>query len=289
MKRRLAVLLGFILCGLGCFAQDSLYARRVIGDMSAPSMFGRCESHRGDSIAAAYIRNELKQIGVTALADDYYQYFPIEKSRTKPPITSIGYRTQNVCGIIPGESDSLVVYTAHYDHLGTHGDTLFPGAHDNASGVAAVLDLARTTIQSKPHYTHIFYFFSGEEAGLIGSRYAATHLLFDPQKVRILCNIDMFCGGDEGFMVVNANAENTRSFVERLQLINDQIHATVKIGRRDNASNSDHYYFTALCPAIFIYTLGGPHGNYHSPDDTCDNCGLGNYENILTLISLLSL
>lgn len=199
------------------------------------------------------------------------------------------YPTQNVCGIVPGEVDTMVVYTAHYDHLGTMGDSVtFYGAHDNASGVAAVLDLARMSVSEHPHYTHVFCFFSGEEAGLCGSKYAFEHPLFDYDKVRLLINIDMFCGGDEGLMIFNAEAPETKPYVERLEVLNNALDIAPEIRRRQNRPNSDHYYFTKKVPAIFILTMGQRYGGYHDPDDTCDRCGLDHYLNYLTLISSLS-
>ena len=165
-----------------------------------------------------------------------------------------------------------------------HGDTIFFGAHDNASGTAAVLDLARMCNQQRGRYTYVFLFFGGEESGLIGSGYFADMPLIKMNKVKLLVNIDLFCGGDEGLMVVNANAKETKPYVDLLEQLNEQRHYAAKIGRRDNARNSDHYYLSQDCPAIFIYTLGGPYGGYHSPTDTCDGCGLGNYMNFMTLL-----
>jgi Zn-dependent M28 family amino/carboxypeptidase len=178
----------------------------------------------------------------------------------------------------------MIVFTAHYEHLGMSGDTIFYGAHDNASGTAAVMDLARMANLQRGHYTYVFLLFGGEESGLIGSRYFADNPLIPLSKVKLLINIDLFCGGDEGLMVVNANSRETTPYVDLLQQINDLHGFTAKISRRDNARNSDHYYFTAHCPAIFIYTLGGPFGGYHSPTDTCDGCGLANYHRHMSLL-----
>lgn len=200
------------------------------------------------------------------------------------------YSTQNVCGYVEGEVDTMIVFTAHYDHLGTMGDSvIFHGAHDNASGVAAVLDLARMAAAEKPHYTQVFYLFSGEEAGLQGSRYAVEHPLFDFSKVRLLVNIDMFCGGSEGLMVFNATAENVQPYFERLQNLNQVLEIVPEIRPRENRPNSDHYHFAKLMPTLFILTMGGEYGGYHDPDDICDRCGLEHYLNYLTLISSLGL
>ena len=265
-------------------AQDSAYVRRIISDLSSPAMYGRGMQHRGDSIAADYLRREFKALGVKPLCEDYFQYFQFPQTRTKPPIVEAGYRSQNVCGYFPGKTDTMIVFTAHYEHLGMHGDTIFYGAHDNASGTAAVMDLARMASGKHCHYTYVFLFFSGEESGLIGSRHFTEHPLIPLDKVKLLVNIDLFCGGDEGLMVVNANAPETKPYVDMLEALNNQYHYAAKIARRDNARNSDHYYFSSHCPAIFLFTLGGPFGGYHSPADTCDGCGLDNYINNMTLL-----
>jgi Zn-dependent M28 family amino/carboxypeptidase len=265
-------------------AQDSTYVRRVICDLSAPEMFGRGMQNRGDSIAAEYLRQELRALGVKPLGKDYFQYFRFPNTRTTPPIVKAGYRSQNVCGYIPGQTDSMIVFTAHYEHLGMHGDTIFFGAHDNASGTAAVLDLARQLSSQTNKYTYVFLFFGGEESGLVGSAYFADIPLIKMNKVKLLMNIDLFCGGDDGLMVVNANAPETKPYVDLLTQLNDQRHYAAKIARRDNAANSDHWHLSKQCPAVFIYTLGGPFGGYHSPSDTCDGCGLGNYSNFMTLL-----
>ena len=265
-------------------AQDSAYVRRIICDLSSEEMYGRGMQNRGDSIAADYLRSELMANGVKPLCKDYYQYFRFQQTRTKPPIVKAGYRSQNVCGYIPGETDTMVVFTAHYEHLGMSGDTIFYGAHDNASGTAAVMDIVRMTNLQRGHYTYVFLFFSGEESGLVGSHYFAENPLIPLSKVKLLINIDLFCGGDDGLMVVNANSRETAPYVDLLQQINEVHGYTPKIGRRDNAANSDHYWFTSECPAIFIYTQGGSFGVYHSPTDTCAGCGLGNDHRHMTLL-----
>lgn len=281
---RLLILLSLLVAASAVWAQDSAYARRIIRDLTAPGMYGRGMQHRGDSIAADYLRREMAACGVKPLGSDYYQYFRFPQTRTTPPIVRAGYRSQNVCGYIPGEVDTMIVFTAHYEHLGMHGDTLFPGAHDNASGTAAVMDLARMANLQRGRYTYVFLLFGGEESGLVGSHYFADNPLFAFSKVKLLVNIDLFCGGDEGLMVVNANDRATAPYVDLLQAVNDRDGYTPKIGRRDNAPNSDHWYLSRHCPAIFLYTLGGPYGGYHSHTDTCDGCGLGNYMRFMTLL-----
>ena len=149
------------------------------------------------------------------------------------------------------------------------------------------MDLARMANLQRGHYTYVFLLFSGEEAGLVGSRFFAEHPLISLGKVKLLVNIDLFCGGDDGMMVVNANSRETKPYIDLLQKINDVHGYTAQIKRRDNAANSDHYWFTSECPAVFIFTLGGPFGGYHSPTDTCAGCGLANYHKNITLLRAL--
>lgn len=200
------------------------------------------------------------------------------------------YPTQNVYGVVEGEIDTMIVYTAHYDHLGTMGDSvLFPGAHDNGSGVAAVLDLARMAVAEKPHYTQVFCFFSGEEAGLKGSKYGSEHPVFDFSKVKLLINLDMMCGGNEGLMVFNSDGEDSKPYFERISRLNGALDLVPEIRGRGNRPNSDHYWFSKHMPALFFLTMGQRYGGYHDPGDTCERCGLENYINIITLISSLAL
>jgi len=196
--------------------------------------------------------------------------------------------TQNVCGMVRGTvaPDTLVLICGHYDHIGQMGeDVIFPGAHDNASGTSTVLDMAAYYQKNPPRYTTLFLFFSGEEAGLMGSMAFVKDSLFDFSKVKLVLNIDLMCGGDDGIMVVNANGDNTRDFYDAMVAYNGEAHCVKEVKARNNAANSDHYAFTLKgMPAVFIYTLGGRSGGYHNPYDVCDKCGLEPYDGIVRLL-----
>ena len=195
--------------------------------------------------------------------------------------------TQNVCAMIKGavSPDTFIVFTAHYDHLGCMGsEVVFHGAHDNASGVGTVLDLLRYYKANPLKYSVAGLFFSGEEAGLKGSSYNVEHTLFPLEKTMLFINLDLMCGGDDGITVVNANSEGTRPFFDTMVEINKQEKFIKEVKPRDNAANSDHFYFSRRCPAIFIYTMGGRIGGYHHWSDTCENCSLENYKNLATLL-----
>lgn len=132
------------------------------------------------------------------------------------------YKTQNVMAYIKGkhQPDSFLVLGAHYDHLGMMGsEVYFPGANDNASGTAAVLDLARYYSQPKnqPYYSMAFILFSGEEAGILGSKFYTENPYFPLENIKFMLNLDMVGAGEKGLAVVNAIPnENAYQIIDSL-------------------------------------------------------------------------
>lgn len=197
----------------------------------------------------------------------------------------------NVCGMIPGTEhpDQYIVLTCHYDHLGAMGeDVYFPGAHDNASGCAFVLNMAQYFQQHPQKYSIVFLFFSGEESGLLGSKYFTENPLIPLESIKYLINFDLLGGGDEGITIVNSTEGKGELIYKRLMDINEKYQLLPKIAERKNAPNSDHYFFTQKkVPAIFMYTMGGKVGDYHDISDTNENCSLTMFDNIFKLFTFL--
>jgi aminopeptidase YwaD len=169
------------------------------------------------------------------------------------------FKTANVCAVVQGtsKSDSIVFFTAHYDHLGAMGaETFFPGANDNASGVSVLLNLAKY-FQTHPQKHSIgFIFFAGEEAGLVGSKYYTENPIKPLSKIKFLFNIDLLGTGEEGCTIVNSTVFPNAFKV--LTNINAKKKYLVAINERGKAANSDHYFFTEKgVPSFFMYTLGG--------------------------------
>lgn len=201
----------------------------------------------------------------------------------------------NVIGYIEGEiKDTFYVFSAHYDHVGGQGKTFYvPGAQDNASGCALVLDIADYYSKHKPKYSIAFMLFSGEEAGLLGSNFYVENPLFDLEKIKLLINLDLVGTGDQGFTVVNGkNVEykgNKESFNKKLFeiVLEKQLFDTATIEMRDMACNSDHCPFDKKnVPAIFIYTKGGK-TYYHNRKDTIETLTFSGYLNLFTLLTEL--
>ena len=194
------------------------------------------------------------------------------------------YQTQNIIGYLKGQTDTFIVLTAHYDHLGTMGDkTFFPGAHDNASGVAMVLNLAKhfSDRKCRPHYGLVFMFFSGEELGLVGSYYYTENPLFPLDKIKFLINFDLMGSGDEGIQIVNSKVF-TKQY-DLMKKINDEKHYLPQIKLRGPAANSDHYFFYEKgVPSFFIYSLG-KYKQYHNVFDSRENIPLAGYNQMYKL------
>lgn len=166
-------------------AADVTRMKADIEWLAAPEREGRGAGSRGLDAAASYIAERFKELGLSSLTpgtrgeDRYFQPF------TMTGETGEQLQAKNVLAVLPGANPSLngqaVVVSAHYDHLGfgwpdaragAKGQ-LHPGADDDASGVAVMLELARLMADGRPERSVIFAAFAGEEAGLRGSRYYA--------------------------------------------------------------------------------------------------------------------
>ena len=195
------------------------------------------------------------------------------------------FKASNVCALVKGTAkpDSVIVISAHYDHLGGMGkDTYFPGANDNASGTSLLLNLSKYYAVNPQPYTIAFICFAGEEAGLKGSEYFTRNPLIPLKNIRFLLNLDLEGTGDEGITVVNA-AEFPAEF-RYLNEANDAGNYLTKINARGKAANSDHYWFTEKgVPAFFLYTLGGIKA-YHDVFDKAATLPLTEFEDLFKLI-----
>lgn len=170
------------------------YADRLIRTLSSDEMEGRAAFSAGIDRAAMFIEGEFKEIGLQPLAGNgsYRQTF---QHQGKPLF--------NVAGMIPGKSKSkeLVIFSGHYDHLGIvkaiGQDSIANGADDDASGITAVIALAKFyKAQNNNERTLIFVAFTAEELGGFGSKYFSQQL--NPDEVVAMFNMEMI-GKDSKF------------------------------------------------------------------------------------------
>jgi aminopeptidase YwaD len=196
------------------------------------------------------------------------------------------FKAGNICAMVKGTSrpDSVVMFTAHYDHLGGMGSsTYFPGANDNASGISMLLSLAKYYAAHPQPYTMAFMCFAGEEAGILGSKYFTENPLIPLGSIKFLINVDLTGTGGDGITVVNASVYPKQ--FEVLKQVNAKGNYLTKIYSRGKAANSDHYWFTEKgVPAFFIYTMGGIKA-YHDVFDVSKTLPLNEYNDLFKLIT----
>jgi aminopeptidase YwaD len=196
-----------------------------------------------------------------------------------------GGQTRNIMGIVRGtlKPDSFIVFTAHYDHLGSLGrKAFFPGANDNASGVALMLSLMKYFAEHPPSWSLLFLSPSAEELGLLGSTYFVMNPPVDLQRMRFMINLDLLGTGEEGIMVMNAG-EHLAEF-NILTGINKSDSLVPAIKSRGETCISDHCpFYQCGVPCFYIYTLGGSKA-YHDLNDTPDALSLAAFEGCRKLI-----
>jgi aminopeptidase YwaD len=230
----------------------------------------------------ASLSQQQNQISRFFIQDSYYTKklsiddYSIESEYIKE------FKSNNVFGLIEGKNkDSLILITAHYDHLGKVGNTIFPGANDNASGTAFMLNLAKYYTENQPEYNMIFIAFGAEEAGLLGSKYFVENSILDLSKIKFLLNFDIMGAGEEGIQIVNSSIF-TKEY-EKLVEINSKHTYLKQIKKRGESCNSDHCpFYQKGVPSFFTYTLGGK-GHYHDPLDTGKSIDLAKFDSIQKL------
>jgi aminopeptidase YwaD len=197
------------------------------------------------------------------------------------------YPTQNLAAIVRGtlQPDSFLVVSAHYDHLGMMGKHVyFPGANDNASGVAMLLELAAyyARPENRPACSVVFLLFGAEEAGLVGSQYFVAHPLVPLRNIKFLLNLDLLGSGEQGATVVNGRLHEAA--FRRLTALNEAHHYLPALGARGKAANSDHYPFSeAGVPAFYLYTRGASKA-YHDVNDTPASLTLAGFPGAFGLV-----
>ena len=195
----------------------------------------------------------------------------------------------NIGGLLIGTDlkREVVVLTAHYDHLGFSGASVYHGADDNASGTATILSVAsvfdsltRAGIRSRRSI--LFLLFSGEEAGLLGSRYFITHSPIPLDQLICDLNVDMVGRVDFDhrkhpdycYLITNGQGRELQNITERAN--QQSVHLALNQGGYDTRNDpnryfyrSDHFNFAKMGIPILFFT-DGEHPEYHRVTDTAD-------------------
>ncbi len=204
-------------------------------------------------------------------------------------------RVNNVLAYLPGETDEYIIIGAHYDHLGRGNfDSLapsqigqiHPGADDNASGTAGVLELARrlAALNAKPGKLRrgiLFADFAGEELGLLGSAEWVSHPTRPLENAVAMLNMDMIgrIKDDKVFIGGVGTGSTFKSVLEQAQK-KDPFNIEYSPG---GYSSSDHTSFvTKKIPVLFFFS--GLHSDYHKPSDTWDKINAASAVRLLDLV-----
>ncbi len=217
-----------------------------------------------------------------------------------------GVSGDNVIGIVEGSSfkkNEYVFITAHYDHLGIINGQLYNGADDDGSGTVSVLALARAFAKAKeeghgPQRSVVFLTFSGEEKGLLGSKWFVEHPTIPLSAIECDLNIDMIGrvdevhSGDKNYLYIIGSDKLS----SELQIINEQTNSTYTKFKLDYTYNdandpnrfyyrSDHYNFAKNnIPVVFYFN--GTHPDYHQPTDKIEKIDFGLMEKRAQLVFL---
>lgn len=282
-------------------------AEAIVEFLADDELQGREAGMHGSRVAARYIVSCLKEAGIRPLdKNGYYQPFEAyakerqQRGRWQVHPDSVAVLKQgthrslkmdNVLAYIPGKrSDEYVIVGAHFDHLGVDetlaDDKIYNGADDNASGVSAVLQIARAFALSgeKPLRNVIFAFWDGEEKGLLGSKHFVQHCPFLKQ-IKGYLNFDMIGRNNKPEQPQHvvyfytaahpAFGEWLKQDITRygLQLQPDYRPWDNPVGGSDNAS-----FARSGIPVIWYHTDGHP--DYHQPSD---HAALLNWEKVMEI------
>ena len=264
-------------------------ARKVADDvryLASDALQGRKTCSSGNDSAAAYIARELHRLHLTPEGDSgtWFQHWTVGNTSGNRQAGIAGCAARNVVAVISGRGDlqrQFVVLGAHYDHLGlgpfgsASGDSgvVHNGADDNASGTAAVLDLARSLAMlqrnrdNRPRRTIVVAWWSGEEEGDLGSAYFAGHMPFAAESVTAYLNFDMVGRLHDG-RVAALGVRTAPEWQELLDSANARVHLDVHASG-DGWGASDHASFTPKhIPVLHFFT--DLHSDYHRPSDDAD-------------------
>ncbi|AFV11474.1 peptidase M28 [Thermacetogenium phaeum DSM 12270] len=236
--------------------------------LAAPEFQGRAPGSRGADYAARYIASQLRRSGCRPAgeAGTFFQSLRIpcftllkRGLRWKPVVREEEFLlSDNVLAAIgPAEGGSVpqtVIISAHYDHLGAYGPGYFPGANDNASGVAVLLEAARvlTAEEEALPFPVIFAAWTGEEEGMYGSRHFASR--FSPERIKAVINLDSLgTGSPVSFLVWTKDRKNRLLPIVEEAAREVGVAVDVRVLSSSSGYNSDHWAFAEDgIPAVTI-------------------------------------
>ena len=255
-------------------ASKALDAARLLEDVRALSddaMEGRGAGTKGGAMARAYVARRFEEAGLKPLWSSFEQPFELPAGAGGAGSKGQGV---NLVGYVRGAvtPERFVVVSAHYDHLGVRRGQVYNGADDNASGVAALLQLAAHFARERPRHSVIFAALDAEELGLYGARALVKQLQAEKRDVALDVNLDMVGHSERGELYA-AGAYYTPALRPVLERVAARApvhlllgHDRPEQGHDDWTNQSDQFAFhKAGVP--FVYFGVEDHKDYHKPTD----------------------
>ncbi|MFN0139799.1 MAG: M20/M25/M40 family metallo-hydrolase [Pyrinomonadaceae bacterium] len=323
--------------------------RRHVTYLASDKLEGRRTGERGATYAAGYVANQFARMRLKPGArsangkPSYMQsfsYTPVRNPHadapepTKGVIATNAKAGYNIIGILDGHDRVLkneaIVIGAHYDHLGRGGQgslaanstEIHHGADDNASGTAAIIELARQFAKEKKNKrTIIFIAFSGEEDGLFGSKFYVNNPVFPLDKTVAMINLDMVGRLNDKKLTIGGigTASEWKPLVEsknsipnssnvkilsmpgipgnpdmdtppgtgRIPKLSERLNNFVLQLNEDGFGPSDHSsFYGKQIPVLFFFT--GTHLDYHKPSDTADKINYVGLQQIVAYVAAIA-
>jgi hypothetical protein len=327
MKKTISTLFLAVLFSFVAIAQDNIKFAETINIqdlerhltiLASDSLEGRETGKKGQKMAADYIMNHFKKIGIPPYKKNtYYQKFKVKSGKhiCKCDDCDVNFvkklfgnkkkiKGSNVLGYIEGTDlkEELIIITAHYDHLGKHDSLTFNGADDDGSGTVATLEIAEAFMLAKkagkgPRRSVLIMPVSGEEKGLLGSKYYTDHPTYPLENTVVNLNIDMIGRLDDWHDTANyVYLIGADRLSQELHDISEQVnkeHIGLNLDYKFNEENdpnryyyrSDHYNFAKNnIPVIFYFN--GVHEDYHKITDTVEKIDFQKIQTITRLVFL---
>ncbi len=273
--------------------------RKHVSILASDSLEGRYTGEIGYKKAIDYVKKEYQKLNIPSpiSPENYFQKVP------KEFINLQTNDSENVLAYIKG-SDSLgkhLIITAHLDHIGTANGKIYNGADDNASGTAALLEIAQAIkeLENKgiqPKYGILFLHVTAEELGLFGSKYYTKNPIFPLKNVLFNVNLDMIGRKDErnigSSYLYSIGSDRISKYLHRVVLDADKKDENLKLDFYYDVEDeplqlyyrSDHYNFAKNnIPSVFFFS--GLHEDYHQPTDDVEKLEFDAYEKRVRFIA----
>lgn len=264
--------------------------------LSSDKLKGRGTSSNGEKKAATYIANQFKKMKLKPVGENRSFFHDFSFSHFSNPHDTLSKETRlgrNVLAFLDNGAEYTIVIGAHFDHLGLGFDhnslaanaegEIHNGADDNASGTAAVIELARVFAENnvKEKYNLLFTCFSAEELGLFGSKKMLESNVFDWKKINYMINMDMIGRFNDSSKSLMVGGFGTSSAWDDI-LYKTTHNFKIKIDSSGIGPSDHTSFYLKNIPVLFFFT--GQHKDYHKPSDDWDKINYNGEKEIIQFI-----